>query len=102
MQKFLETKKFFQKLLENFQPPPPTERNKLKFLSRRRRLSKSFLAAATEGRKKLKISSRRRRERRRLTPLFVTLLSIFLFTTIIQTKTKEDVVSTKYNEIFLK
>jgi hypothetical protein len=23
MQKFLETKKFFQKILENFQPPPP-------------------------------------------------------------------------------
>jgi hypothetical protein len=52
MQKFLETKKFFQKVLENFQPPPPpppppTERKKLKFPSRRRRrLPKSFLAAA--------------------------------------------------------
>jgi hypothetical protein len=48
MQKFLEKKKFFQKILENFQPPPPpTERKKLKFLSRRR-LPKSFLAAAAE------------------------------------------------------
>jgi hypothetical protein len=37
MQKFLERKKFFQKILENFQPPPPTERKTLKFLSRRRR-----------------------------------------------------------------
>jgi hypothetical protein len=36
MQKFLETKKFLHKLLENFQPPP-TERKKLKILSRRRR-----------------------------------------------------------------
>ncbi len=54
MQKFLETKKFFQKILENFQPPPPTERKKLKFLSRRRWLPKSFLAAAAEGRKKWK------------------------------------------------
>jgi hypothetical protein len=36
MQKFLETKKFFQKILENFQPPPTTERKKLKFPSRRR------------------------------------------------------------------
>ncbi len=36
MQKFLETKKFFQKILENFQPPAPTKRKKLKFLSRRR------------------------------------------------------------------
>jgi hypothetical protein len=26
MQKFLEKKKFFQKILENFQPPPPTEK----------------------------------------------------------------------------
>jgi hypothetical protein len=55
--------------LENFQPPPPTERKKLKFPSRRRRSPKNFLAAAAEGRKKLKISSRRRRERHRLTPL---------------------------------
>jgi hypothetical protein len=35
MQKFLETKKFFQKILENLQPP--TERKKLKFSSHRRR-----------------------------------------------------------------
>ena len=79
MQKFLETKKFFQNFWKifsrrrrepkSFQPPPPTERKKLKFPSRRRRLPKSFLAAAADGRKKLKISSRRRRERHRLTPL---------------------------------
>jgi hypothetical protein len=55
MEKFLETKKFFQKILENFQPPSPG--------------TKKFLAAA-EGQKKLKISSRRRRrERHQLTPL---------------------------------
>jgi hypothetical protein len=58
----------FQKILKKFQPPPPTERKKLKFLSRRHRLLKRFLAAAAEERKKLKIFSRR--ERRRLTPLF--------------------------------
>jgi hypothetical protein len=47
------------------------KRKKLEFSSRRRRLPKSFLAAAAKGRKKLKIFSRRRRERRRLTPLLV-------------------------------
>jgi len=36
MQNFLKTKKFFQKNLENFQPPPPTEGKKLKFPNRRR------------------------------------------------------------------
>jgi hypothetical protein len=48
MQKFLERKKFFQKIVENFQPLPPTDRKKLKFRSHRRRLPKSFLAAAAE------------------------------------------------------
>jgi hypothetical protein len=42
MQKFLERKKFFQKILENFQPPPPR--------------TKEFPAAAADREKKIEIS----------------------------------------------
>jgi hypothetical protein len=82
MQKFLETKKFFQKFLENFQPPPPrTKKFQAAAADREKKIeisqppppsAKSFLAAAAEGRKKLKISSPRCQERHRLTPLFLT------------------------------
>jgi hypothetical protein len=42
MQKFLETKRYFQKLLENFQPPLPR--------------AKKFPAAAADKEKKIEIS----------------------------------------------
>jgi hypothetical protein len=53
MRKFLETKKFFQKIFKKFQPLSPAERKILKFSSRRRqRKNGNFPAAAADREKR--------------------------------------------------